>query len=151
MDNFDSIKLLDYEKWKQANVGKFSLYDYLHGVLSTQPQSPDLTFAYLKLLWPDFYSYNDQVFLKEEFEEQKYKGLVKQGYSGPELEYWMNLLNIDGLLNNMTTEQARYIGKSVASIWDKKLAIDFPSQRFNTECIIEGEDDEVYVVFRHQE
>lgn len=151
MSKLDSIALEDYEKWKRANApGKFSLFDYLHGVSSTQAIAGDITVAYLQLFWPDFYVYKGLVFLKEEFAQDKYQQLVEQGYSGADLEYWMNLLTIDGLFNNLTTEQALYVGSAIVVMWEKKLAAEYPAQQFKVECLFEQEEDEVYMVFYQQ-
>ena len=147
MPIFKEIVLSDYERWVACNgSGKFSMYDYLHGVFSTKDVSSDLVVAFLKLFFPDFYVYENGVFLKEEFDKNEYNNLVARGYFGKDLEYWMNLLNIDSLFGVSSFEFSKYIANNIALLWHRKLSIDFPEMRFETKCICES-DDEVYVVF----
>ncbi|MEP5759436.1 MAG: hypothetical protein ABJ327_09095 [Litoreibacter sp.] len=149
MDALISESLSDYENWVNANSpNKFSLFDYLHGILKTKDIEPDLIVAFLKVFWPEFYCIDGFIFLKEEFQEGKYVDLVKQGTSEKDIEYWMNLVSVDGLFDSATFEQSKYIAHQMAEIWKSKLQSDFTDKEFIVECLTE--EDEVYVVF-HQD
>jgi hypothetical protein len=146
--------LLDYQQWKKANnPNKFSLYDYLHGVTKTKGLNPDLYVAFLKLFWPDFVSVDEYVFLLEKYDEQKYYELVKQRYQGSDLEYWMNLLNLDGFFQEVVGQEGDYLdhclflGEHIAKLWAQKLGIEFPDKVFDVRCIHDSDLNEVYVVF----
>lgn len=141
-------KLKNYQQWVQANKDtQFSLFDYIHGVFQTQEFAPDLSFAFLQLFWPDFILHNTLVFLKEEFYEGKYLELKEQGHQGKDLEYWMNLLSIDGILGSCSFEEAACLGDSIAVLWNKKLEADFSDREFEVNCLKDEYLQEVYVTF----
>lgn len=147
MKDLDSIKLNDYEMWVNANsTKKFSLFDYMHGVMLTENLSSDLFIAFLKLVWPEFYSYNNCVFLKEQFDQKKYDELVDQGLSNKDIEYWINLVLIDGIFENATVETCEYLAKNLVSAWKVKLKNDFPEKDFELKYFFE-EEDGFFVVF----
>lgn len=149
--NSNSVDLPDYEKWVSSNSPKkFSLFDYMHGVFNTKNIASDFAVAFLKLCAPDFYLYEGCVFLEQEFSKSKYDDLVAQGYKGKDLEYWMNLLSVDGLFESASLECAKYIADHLAILWKIKLQTDFPEMRFDVRGIVEADEDEVYVVFCQQ-
>lgn len=150
MDLLILKSLVNYEEYSAANDDKkVSLFDYLHGYFANEQLKPDLSIAFLKLIWPDFVCMDGLVFLKEEYSERRHGENVLQGISGRDLEYWMNLLTIDGLFETLTFEQSQYFGYQLVEAWTKKLEMDFPDKKFVVECVIEDEDgeEEVYVVF----
>ncbi len=149
MDILIAKSLSDYESWVESNSPeKFTLFDYIHGILSTKDIELDIVFAILKFFWPEFCNVNGLVFLQEEYSESKYRELIQQGYSGKDLEYWMNLTSIDGLFDKATFEQSKYLGRQITSIWESKLEKDFPDKLFKVDCIIDG--DEVFTAFYQQ-
>ena len=140
------ISSSDYESWVTANSpNKFSLFDYLHGVFSTRDLEPDLAIAFFKFLWPEFICVDGLVFLKEEYSKSKYKELAQQENSERDLEYWMNLISIDGLFESATLEQSKYFGRQLVKMWRAKLREDFSDKCFIVDCVIDG--NEVYSVF----
>lgn len=151
-----TFSLNNYREWQKANDNtKFSLYDYIHGLTVEKVIPIDFYIASLKLFNPDFISVDNCIFLKEEYEETKYFDLLKQQYSKRDLEYWINLVNLDGLFDTGAIEiddsfltSCLYLGEQLVNLWSSKLYIDFPSKQFHVECIQEA--NEVYIVFYEQ-
>lgn len=146
-----NIDLTDYEKWVDANKPKhFSLYDYIHGVLKSATLPVDVIYALSKLFWPDFYIQNGNIFLKEEFSTERHDELLSNGHEGSKLEYWMNLLSIDGLFENATLQQSKALGQIMSESWQAKLEQEFDDRNFDVQCIVDKDKEEVFVVFNQK-
>jgi hypothetical protein len=153
MIQFDSSELKDFQAWKQSNAGTFfSLYDYIDGIIQSRELPSDFCIAFLKLIYPSFLLSENGVFLAEEYDQTKLDRLVNEGCQGKQLEYWMNILNIDGYLRISTEEfsieQCLFFSNLLREIWLQKLSKDFPEKKFVVECIQETDsDNEVYITF----
>lgn len=66
----------DYESWRSANQPQgFSLFDYVHAIMSTNDLPTDLLLAMARLLWPEF------VALRQHARERE--SLRRQGWPRP--------------------------------------------------------------------
>jgi len=111
--------LSDYQKWVSSNEEKkFSLFDYIHGVFSLNDLSSDLAIALMNLFFPRFLLHDDLIFLQEEFSKKRYDSLISSGISGHELEYWMNILNIDTLINCSSVAEGVKFAESLVPLWE---------------------------------
>ncbi len=128
-------RLTDLEKWKNLNKGKnFSLYDYLFQVAKLKKLNSDIYFAFLELFWPSFFIYNNYVFLKENFSEEKFNELVGLN---EKIEFWMNFLSIDPYFENDDEgkEKAEALAQILVDTWQSKLKKDFPDFKFTVEYV----------------
>ena len=143
--------LTDYTRWLNVNSEKtFTLYDYIHGVFQYENLHSDLAIAFLKLLWPDFMIRDEFVFLKEEFTSERYLETITAASEKAEIEYWMNLLNINETINCDSMEISLLFANKMSEMWSKKLFSEFPNKKFKVEVICEGEgsDMEIYLTFQ---
>lgn len=141
------VELSDFQRWVKANEGqKFTLFDYIHAMNIEKQFEIDLFYAISKLIWPEFYELNGYLYLKEEFDEFRYKTLKQQLSSESEIGYWMNLLNIDGMLPNQTEEMYTYLGELLKSTWEAKLASEYFDDNYLVEYI-KNEEDEFFITF----
>lgn len=157
MKSFETIKLElnDYQLWQKSNQNKrFSLYDYIHGLLQVGELSSDICIAFLKLFRPDFIMINGNIFLLEEYSQKKYNDLNNNGYSGRELEYWLNLLNIDCYFEtpkeDFNIDKCLVFAHELTKAWSVKLHQEFSEREFEVICIDEtGDNDEkeIYITF----
>ena len=141
--------LKDFEKWKSLNTSSsFSLYDYLFGVSKTSVLSSDIYFAFLELFWPSFVLHEHFVFLKENFSEEKFKGLI-ESENIQEMEYWMNLISIDSYFEGAEDweQKAEFFSKKLAEIWQVKLTKDFPHLDFIVVPICDSESGDYGMTF----
>ncbi len=142
----DRIRLNDYEKWADANQN-FSLYDYLFGVVKTNQLADDIYIAFLKMFWPDFYCIDGCVFLKEQFEPEYYDRLLNEGTSRQEIEKWINLFFLGGMMQESTSDESiRYLAIHLTKLWEMKLKEDFPDKEFDVKYF-HDEEDGYFVVF----
>ena len=151
--NMDSPELPDFSKWQSVNKD-FTFFDYIYSSIKLKDLPPDFMLACLKLFWPDFFVENGCVFLKENFKREKYNRLVEQGLSQRELEYWMNLLSLDGFFSNGRSNEfesfsiSKYLGKQLIPIWTSKLHLDFPKYVFMVKCVVDESEKEVFMVLK---
>lgn len=137
-------ELLDYQNWVSANQSKrFSLFDYVHAKLNFDRVSPDLAVALLNLYWPTFQEIDGWVFLEEEFSKEKYQELASSNNS--QLEYWMNLINLESIFSLAPVETQEYVALKITEMWKAKLKIDFPEKKFIVKKFID--EGEAYCVF----
>ncbi|WP_298913631.1 hypothetical protein [uncultured Roseobacter sp.] len=106
--------LLDYKRWALANSpSHFSLFDYLHGLFSTNQYPADVAIAFSELVAPRFQSWEGQVFLAEQFDLQKIEAMKDEGTTNSERQYWINLVSISDLLVNAPLDMAESFGKRI--------------------------------------
>ena len=138
--------LTDYQSLLHANdTNQITLFDYLQLNLKEGSIQPDLSIAFLSFFWPEFISVDGLVYLKEEYSEKRLSELKKQNRLGKNLDYWMNLISIDGMFDSATREQCEYISARVVDIWTAKLMQEFPDISFSVEAI--NDDEDIFLVF----
>lgn len=138
----------DYDRWKGMNSSAFNVYDYIHCVFREGKVAPDLAYAFFYLFWPQFIEIDGDVFLKEKYDEKRIFGLKKKGYTGQDLEYWINLTSLESLLPESQSIMARHLTDELAVVWRIKLQNDFPQKTFHVRCL--DDDGERYVVFSQE-
>lgn len=140
-------KLADFRAWREKNDSSFNLFDYLHGVLSTNDVSTDLIFAIIELFWPEFINVDGMIFIDEQFDKGEYERLVNEGSKPEEVEYWLNLVNLDGLLPGIGNENCAFIGTKIAELWRLKLQLEYQDKKFNVSYLYEDDEQEHFVTF----
>ncbi len=91
--------------------------------------------------------------IKEEYDESEYLRLIEQNLQKKEVEYWMNLLNINSLFYGEeieTEDNSIYIDtcELIVNLWSHKLHKDFPEKQFYVGCL--KDENEIYIVFHEQ-
>jgi hypothetical protein len=154
MFQIQTSELKDFQNWKQLNSKKFfSLYEYTNGVIQVNELSSDICIAFLRLIYPPFVCFNECIFLADEYHQDKLDKLVCQGYKLKELEYWMNLLNLDCYFRtdkeDFSLTKCLFFAHELKKIWMQKLSVDFPTRKFDVSCIQDVDPDtqaeEVYI------
>ncbi|MBW4496092.1 MAG: hypothetical protein KME26_24075 [Oscillatoria princeps RMCB-10] len=131
--SLNTDKLSNYQQWKKANGGDFSLWDYLSGVANAE-----IALAFTKLFLPDFVEHEGGIFLSEAFNRQIYEQWkAKLGNDIASIERVMNHQHIDDLLAGADTVGADnlfYLGQVLAQMWESHLKSLYPSRRFKMIC-----------------
>ncbi|MFK7824840.1 MAG: hypothetical protein AB8G05_11825 [Oligoflexales bacterium] len=146
----ENIFLDDFNNWSNEN-NDFSFNDYIQSIFSSKQLSPDLFYAFMRLFWPEFILSNGFVFLKDPNSSEKLEKLIK---GGKDVEYWANLLNVDGFFTGTqqegednTIEISKRIAKSLASSWHTKLKNEYPNLKFIVKDFFDEENQEVFLTF----
>ncbi len=145
------LELQDYRRWKNENVGKrFSLSDYVYGVLRTQEVSADVLLGMAGLLWPDFVVDQGSVFLRSEFDTALVSQLRSQGIEPRDVELWANMFCVDGLfreLKDSSDAAVEFLAARIRDSWAAKLRCDFPELTFKVSVYRDNDVGDVCVSF----
>lgn len=110
--------------------------------------------AFLKFFYPDFIIVDNLIFLKEQYDESTYRERLKRGLEGSEIEYWTNLIYIEGFFElrlepDEYVEHCEFMAQEMSKIWSLKLQRDFPDKIFKVipTPSEEEEYEEIFITF----
>jgi len=139
-------KPFDFEMFASANVGhNISGYDYLHSAYKSQELAADFILWFTRLFCPVFKIVDGNVFISEMFDTVRYQELMRDGHSSTQAQFWLNLLEITGLFDELSTEQAKELAESLADSWNSKLNKEFGVGSTLARTICDEETGEVFV------
>jgi len=148
------LELHDYRRWKHENVGKrFSLFDYVYGVLRTKEISADLLVGVADLLRPDFVVEQGSVFLRSEFDNAVVGQLRSQAGRPQDVELWANMFCVDGIfhqLKDSSKAAVEFLAVRIRDSWAAKLRLDFPERTFEVSVYRDNDVGDVCVSFYEQ-
>jgi len=139
-------KSFDFKSFVAANVGRHvSGFDYLHTEYKALGLATDFILYFVKLCWPDFKVVDGLVYLSEMFDPERYKTFLSEGRSSTEVQFWMNLLEITGLFDELSIDDAMLIAEALAESWNSKMSAEFDSVLTPARAIRDKETGEVFV------
>jgi hypothetical protein len=139
-------KPFDFASFHAANKERnVSGLDYLHAVYKTQNLPADFVLWLSKLFKPDLKLLGGMAFVTELFDEARYQELLGNGQRPDQAQYWLNLLEITGLFDNLTVEQASTLAERIAESWNLALTNQFGVEQALARVIVDGDTDEVFV------
>lgn len=130
------LQLSDFRNWKKKNNEMyFSLFDYISVQFQKHQLSIDTWVAFSEIFLPTFIEVNGLILVEECFNEKQkdYERYKSEGLSKKDIELWINLICLDGLLYDLpgeTDEISDFLGKKVVQGWELKLKNDFPNRNF---------------------
>lgn len=103
-------------------------------------------FVFSDIYWPAFIKKDGYIFLREQFSEEEYSGLIK---TGTHPEYWINLFTVDEFFSEIPNKEEKSIAfiNVLAEIWETKLKKDFPDMNFTIECLWNKEYEDCGLTF----
>lgn len=139
-------KSFDFNSFVSANAGRVvSGYDYLRAVYKAHGLAVDFIYYFAKLFWPDFKIKDGLIFVAELFDAGRYRDLLNEGRNSAETQFWMNLLEITGLFDELSTDEAMPIAEALAASWNSKLNSELGSVSVHAKAIRDDETGEVFV------
>ncbi|MEF1257096.1 hypothetical protein [Vibrio sp. M260112] len=139
-------KPFDFAMFVSANVERrVSGFDYLHAAYKSQELAADFIVWFARLFCPDFKTVDGTVFIAELFDTEHYQELLRNGHSFTQAQYWLNLLEITGLFDDLSTDQAIKFAESLADSWNSKLTKEFGRVSAPARAIYDEETGEVFV------
>lgn len=144
--SLNTDQLIDFQQWKKANGGDFSLWDYLFGVANVE-----VAIVFTKLFWPDFVEHEGGIFLSEAFNIQTYDRWKAQlGNDITSIERVMNHQHIDDILpgsDKVGADNLYYLGQAIAQMWESRLKLLYAHRNFQVCC---NRDENTVVVTFYQ-
>jgi len=136
----------DFKSFVLANNGQLVTgFDYLHTIYKTHGLSSDFIVFFAKLFWPDFKVIDGVVFISELFDSEYYQSFLKDGRNINEAQFWMNLLEITGLFDGLSIDEAVQVSEIVVKSWNFKLGIECGNVSVLARFIRDDETGEVFV------
>lgn len=139
-------KSFDFASFVSANAGcDVSGFDYLHAVYKAQSLPADFILWFAKLFCPEFKVVDGMVFVSELFEAGRYQELLNDGRSPEEAQFWMSLLEITGLFDDLSCDEAMVIAEALVKSWNLKLNLEFGVSSMLARAIRDDDTREVFV------
>lgn len=120
-------------------------YDYLHTMYKSLGLADDFILWFIKLIWPEFKMVDGLAFVSDMFDDERYQMLLKDGHDAVQAQYWMNLLEITGLFDGLSTENATSVAETLAETWNSKLKIIGGASLNTAKVVYDDETGEVFV------
>lgn len=145
-------KSYGFDEFLESNRGSsVSGYDFLHAVYISKDIPEDFLIWFARLMWPDFMEVDGKIYVSDLFDAERYQGLIKEGRTESQSQFWMNLLEITGLFNEISDVQAKYLAQRIADSWAAKMRRDFGGTCEGARMIADEETGEVFVVIGNPE
>ncbi|MGE8502324.1 MAG: hypothetical protein ACN6P1_08855 [Pseudomonas sp.] len=148
MNSDQPFSFIDFKK--HNNDPAISGIDYVHAVYATTPLHFDLLIHYAQLFSPDMTVMDGRVFIRELYDENRHHALLESTEDADHAQYWMNLLEITGLFDDLTTEQAIALARIMSQSWNNKLLTEYGSSYGEARYIYDADSDEVFVTLARQ-
>ena len=117
--------------------------DYVQTMYKATNLPVDFVLELAKLLWPVFVLADGKVFLESLFEQERYESLLST--DSRTAQYWINLLEVTGLFDDLSVDQARGLASVIANCWNAKLETEFEPGVGRARPIWDQSTDEVFV------
>ncbi|MGL4316606.1 MAG: hypothetical protein ACRCTL_08330 [Pseudomonas sp.] len=139
-------KPFDFAAFRVANKERnVSGFDYLQAVYKSQNLPADFALWFSKLLRPDFQLLGGMAFVIELFDDARYQELLGSGQRPDQAQYWLNLLEITGLFDNLSSDQAALLADNIAESWNAALTRQFGAESALARVVIDDDTDEIFV------
>ncbi len=153
MDRAELTKhLTNFEKWENSDH-EFDIYDYISATLQNLTGNVEevnsIIIAISELFYPRFIEHNGSIFLNEIFSENKYHELKNNTNikDTAELETWMNIINLDGIFQDMDFALCCELGKKISMIWGQKLSLEYPNRKFKVDYSDDIDVNDILISF----
>ncbi len=111
-----------YEEFLIANLpNHVKGFDYVRSIYKALKIPADFIFWFSRLFCPNLIQIGASFFVEDLFDEAIYKSLQTAGHNDASIQYWMNLLEITGLFDELSEQQTLEVAKNIAASWNKKL------------------------------
>ncbi|WP_174968248.1 hypothetical protein [Burkholderia lata] len=148
----NNSKPFDFASFLSVNQhGSFSGLDYVHVVYKDRGLVYDFLFHFGKLFLPDFKVVDGAIFVSELFRDEEYKRLLSDGKASHEIQFWINLLEITGMFDDIDTDQAAELAKLIVDGWNAKLQREFGDVSVPARVLCDDELGEVFVTIGYQD
>ena len=146
VNNVDSIKSFDYSSFVDANKGHaVTGIDYVRAIYVNHELASDFIVWFARFLWPSFNILNDKVFVTELFDPEMFERHLSLSKNLEEAQFWMNLLEITGVFDELPSEQAWEVALIVSESWNAKIVKEFGVEYAVARHFYDEETGEVFV------
>ncbi|ENU42517.1 hypothetical protein ACOY72_00900 [Acinetobacter seifertii] len=136
---------LSFESFKNINKPNFfGDTEYIYSIFKIKELPVDLLFKILNLIFPDFLIIENHIFLESEFDQDKFNNLKKVEETN-KVQFWMNLIELTSLHDEITTEQTLLIAKKIVDSWNAKIKYEGLNAHGRARVFEEIEYGEIFI------
>ena len=141
-----SERFFSFNDFLSANKNKkINEVDYLHAAFKIKELHPDILICFIRLLFPDFKVVDDRVFVDSHFDQSVYDQYVSENLSGSRIQFWINLVEITCIFEDMDIQSAINIGSEIVKAWNVKIKHQANIGYGVARLIHDQEAEEVYI------
>lgn len=136
---------LSFESFKNINkTNFFGDTEYIYSIFKIKELPVDLLFKILNWVSPDFLIIENHIFLASEFDQNKFNDLQKVEEIN-RTQFWMNLIELTNLHDEMTAEQALLIAQKIVDSWNAKIKYEGLNAHGRARVFEEIEYGEIFI------
>ncbi|MBJ9720955.1 hypothetical protein I5515_03990 [Acinetobacter calcoaceticus] len=136
---------LNFESFKNINKPNFfGDIEYIYSIFKIKELPIDLLFKILNWVFPDFLIIENHIFLASEFDQDKFNDLQKVEETNRS-QFWMNLIELTSLHDEMTAEQALLIAKKIVDSCNAKIKYEGLNAHGRARVFEEIEYGEIFI------
>jgi hypothetical protein len=136
-----------YARFVQVNSPKpVSGIDYVRSIYKAFELPDDFVLWFARLFLPDFVVVEGRMFVAELFDRARFDELRRAGHSDVSAQFWINLLEITGLFDDMSCSEAIEFAERLTKSWNGKLESDYGESPDRARVIHDESKGEVFVV-----
>jgi hypothetical protein len=133
-----------YQAFERINSPKHVTgIDYVQTMYKAANLPVDFVVQFSRLFWPDFLLVDGKTFVKSLYEPERHASLLATDPMSA--QYWSNLLEVTGLFDDLSVDQARGLADVIANCWNAKLAVEFEGGIDRARAVWDQPTDEVFV------
>lgn len=135
-----------FVSFQEANsTRKVGQLDYVGYIYKSRALPGDFLIAMSTLFKPKFCERDGHLFVSDLFDEERLSDFLRKGLTVTVAQYWMNLLEISGLFDGLTTEQATKLANDIKDCWNLEIERHFANLSGRASVVYEEELREVFV------
>ena len=139
-------KVDDYLSFREANHPRLvSGIDYVHAIHTTENLPADFAVWVARMYWPEFTLVDGMVYVSELHFERYEQDFLNSTISPSNSQFWINLLEITGMFDNLSFDGAMEVASIMASTWNAKLTMEFGPSFALARAFSDDETNEVFV------
>jgi len=136
---------LSFESFKNINKPNFfGDTEYIYSIFKIKELPVDLLFKILNLIFPDFLIIENHILLESEFDQDKFNNLKKVEETN-KVQFWMNLIELTSLHDEMTAEQTLLIAQKIVDSWNAKIKYEGLNAHGRARVFEEVEYEEIFI------
>lgn len=134
-----------YARFLQVNSGRnVSGLDYVRSVYKSIDVPNDFLIWFSRVFLPDFEVHDNRAFVRFLYDEERYLDYCHSS-GGESAQYWSNLLEVTGVFDEVSTEDALELANRVVFCWNSKLDSEFSKDVGRARVVCDEISKEVFV------
>ena len=146
MSKSNRFKSYDYKSFALANNDHVVTgFDYLCSIYKSHELSGDFIVWFSRFMWPSLKILDDKVYVVELFDSKLFQHHLDARSTPAEAQFWMNLIEITGVFDELSFDQAMEVAVTVSESWNSKILKEFGAKYAVAQHIYDEETGEIFV------